>query len=591
VTRARLGALLLVLLTAAVVGGASPVRAQTPDDREAYVIESSGASLEDLLGVPALGGIAAFGGAALLVPSGVTLHEAVVALHDDGSARGGPPGDPIDGLTVNDVGSLSLRTSVDRDRIDAMADDVRTWLEGSTAGRVLVVIASGSPSPSNASKGDGLGAVIVASGRPGAIAAAMDATGARPGALTSDSTRRDGVVATSDISATVSSFLGVEAPGGDLGGHVIATTASEPPFALHERYLQQRRLYVPIGTAAAMYLVAGGLAACLALWQRRRVPIPALRALGWVSLSVAALGGAMLAAGHLPQLTYATVVPFIAIVAVFGTLWTSPLEGRDPSLVPMALGTIVLVAFVLEAATGWVGMMTPLLGGSQLDGGRFFGMPNVAIGLVLGGCLWAAHRGPTSRGVALLCAAALVAGLPLLGTNLGAGVTLFATAGLWWAIRERRRLGALPGLALVAGVTITGAAVILLAHALSPVPTHVTRFEETGGGSSGVLGTIADRLGTGFELLRGSPAAWIPVLGLVVTLVLIARPTPAIRAMFERWPAFRDATLVCALGGVVAYVANDTGAAACGLAFALALGGMIGMSLLDAAGKMARDDD
>jgi hypothetical protein len=591
VTRARLGALLLVLLTAALVAGAAPVRAQTSEDRAAYVVESSGASLEDLLGVPALGGVAAFGGAALLVPSGVTLHEAVLALHDDGLVRGTPPGEPIDGLTVSNVGSLSSPTSVVRARVDAMAADVRAWLEASTAGRVLVVIASGSPSPTNASKGDTVGAVIVASGRPGAIAAAMDATGARPGALTSDSTRRDGVVATPDITATVSSFLGVEAPGGDLGGHVIRTTAAEPPFALHERYLQQRRLYVPIGTAAFVYVVVGGLAACLALWLRRRVPIPALRALGWVSLSVAALGGAMLAAGHLPQLTYSTAVPFIAIVAVFGTLWTSPLEGRDLSLVPMALGTIVLAAFALEAATGWGGMVTPLLGGSQLDGGRFFGMPNVAIGLVLGACLWAAHRAPTSRGVMLLCAAALVAGLPLLGTNLGAGVTLFATAGLWWAVRERRRLGPLRGFALFAGVAIVGTVVILVAHALSPVPTHVTRFERTGGGSSGILGTIADRLGTGFDLLRGSPAAWIPVVGLLVTLVVIARPTPAIRAMFERWPAFRDATLVCAVGGVIAYLANDTGAAACGLAFALALGGMIGMSLLDAAGKMARDDN
>jgi hypothetical protein len=91
-------------------------------------------------------------------------------------------------------------------------------------------------------------------------------------------------------------------------------------------------------------------------------------------------------------------------------------------------------------------------------------------------------------------------------------------------------VGALRGVALVAGVTIVGTAIILVAHALSPVPTHVTTFERTGGGSSGILGTIADRLGTGFDLLRGSPAAWIPVVGLVVTLVGIARPTPAIRA-------------------------------------------------------------
>jgi hypothetical protein len=573
VTRARRGALLALaaLVPLAVVATAQ----EDPGGRSAYVVEASGASLDDLLGVPALRGIAAFGGAGLLVETG----------------SGSTAGAAAPGSTVVAAGSLSSPDgSADRARIEAVAVELRTWLVDSRADRVLVLVAVASPPPDDIARGDTVGAVVAAIGRPSAIADAMERGDASPFALTSDSTRRDGVVASSDVPATVVAFVGTgDASGDDLGGAPIRSTASGPPFELHERYLGQRRLYVPIGTAATLYVTIGGLFAVAALAFGDRVPRGLRRALGWLSLSVPALGAALLAAGHLPELTYAAAVPFVAIVTVFGTLSVSPLERRDVTLVPMALGALVLAAFAVEAATGWEAMLTPLVGGSQLDGGRFYGMPNVAIGLVIGASVYLAHRLPTTHGVAVIVAAALLASMPFAGANLGAGVSLFATAGLWLAVRERARLRPVGGVAVVAGVTVLGTAVILVAHALSPVATHVTRFERTAGGLGGVLDTIGDRLRVGVDLLARNPAALAPVIGLLAVLLVIARPPAPVRRTFDRWPAWRDAVLVCALGGVAAYLANDTGAAAAGFAFGLALGGIVGVSLLAVPGKMGRD--
>src|SRR4030095_8154280 len=104
-------------------------------------------------------------------------------------------------------------------------------------------------------------------------------------------------------------------------------------------------------------------------------------------------------------------------------------------------------------------------------------------------------------GFALLVGAALFAGLPYLGANLGGGVSLFAAAGLWLAIRGRERLGLWKGLGLFVGVTLRGAALILAAHAISPLETHVTRFEEQAGGLGGVVEKIGDRLQVGFDLI------------------------------------------------------------------------------------------
>jgi hypothetical protein len=295
---------------------------------------------------------------------------------------------------------------------------------------------------------------------------------------------------------------------------------------------------------------------------------------------------AFLAAGHLPDLTYATVVPFVALVTVFGTLAFAPLEHRDVLLIPAGIGIAVLVYFAIEALLNWTAALTPFVGGSELDGGRFYGLPNVFIGLLIGACLWVAQRLKTGAGFALLVVVAVVAGFPYLGANLGGGASLFAAAGLWLAIRERERLGVWKGLGVFVGVTLLGAALILAAHAVSPFQTHVTRFEEQAGGLGGVFEKVWDRLNVGFDLIARNPFRADPGTGPAdrdrggAQAAGRASPEPGAQ------PAWRDAILVTLLAGVVAYVVNDSGPAAAGFAFGLGLGGLLGVSLLSEAGKM-----
>jgi hypothetical protein len=330
----------------------------------------------------------------------------------------------------------------------------------------------------------------------------------------------------------------------------------------------------------------GGLLAIAGLALGGRVPVRVRRAAAWGCLSIPALATALLAAGHLPELTYAAAVPFVAIVTVLGTMALSPLERRDPAWVPAGIGVGVLAFFVLEGILGWSAALTPLLGGSQLDGGRFSGLPNVFVGLLVGASLYVAQRLGTSEGVALIAGIGLFAGLPYLGSNLGGAVSLFAAAGMWLAVRERERLGLWKAVGAVAAMTVIGTGAILLAHALAPTPTHVTRFEEATGGLAGVWDTFVDRLRVGFDLIARNPAAVIPILGLPIALMVVRRPPVAIGSSLERRPAWRDAVLVTLLAGIVAYLANDSGPAAAGLAFGLGLGGLLGVSLLASAGKM-----
>ena len=563
-TRARLGALLLPLIVAGGFASTS-ARAQVSEETgEVFVFLVPGVSFEEMLGIPEVAALATNGGAALM-----TLQNGLPTEGETGIA----PGEQnvhFRWLDPTREGGLEGVASMIVEMVTSVDD-----------GSVLVFVASTRPSPEMIVAKDELHPLVLARG----TSSDLFAERGEEGSLTSDSTRRAGVVTDLDVIPTIADFLDVDPPA-DSTGSPIEIIEGPPPFELHERYLAQRAMYVPIGTAGGIYLTIVGLGAIVILALGSRIPQVLRRIFGWGCLSVAALATALLAAGHLPELTYATVIPFVALVTVFGTLAFAPLERRDVLLVPAGIGIAVLAYFALEAILEWTAALTPFVGGSELDGGRFYGLPNVFIGLLIGSCLWVAHRLRTGAGVALLVAVALFAGLPYVGANLGGGVSLFAAAGLWLAVRERERLGLWKGLGVFVGVTLVGGALILLAHAISPLETHVTRFEEEVSGVSGVFERFGDRLQVGFDLIAHNPFALIPVIGLPVAIAAVLRPPAALRPSLQRSPAWRDAILVTLLAGVVAYLVNDSGPAAAGLAFGLGLGGLLGVSLLSEAGKM-----
>jgi hypothetical protein len=570
VTRARLGAHLLIPLVVPVLAGATAFAQEDQGTRGILTIDVPGVSFEELMSIPEVVALARSGGVGLMANAENMVLPAPVDL----------PGD----LGTAQEGEIDLRLDPDELGLDGVGSEIRESIEADLSDELLVLVVSSRPSAEMVAAKDELRGIAMAVGSPEELLDSVDPEGS----LTSDSTRRDGVVVGEDVQATISDHGGGVPLVTDPPplGSPIEIIDGPPPFELHERYLAQRQLYVPVGAAGAIYLAIVGLGAIAILALGDRVPNGVRRIFGWGGLSVAALATGLFAAGHLPDLTYATVVPFVAIVTVFGTLAFAPLERRDVLLVPVGIGIAVLVFFAFEAVLGWSAGLTPFVGGAQLDGGRFYGLPNVILGVLIGSSLWVAHRLSTAAGVALLVAVALFAGLPYLGSDFGGGFTLFAAAGLWLAVRERRRLGVWKGLGVVVGVTLLGTALILLAHAISPLETHVTEFERDVSGPGGVVERFWDRLQVGFDLIARNPFALVPLLGLPIAIAAVLWPPAPLRPSLERSPAWRDAILVTLLAGVVAYLANDTGPAAAGFAFGMGLGGLLGVSLLLGAEKM-----
>jgi hypothetical protein len=282
------------------------------------------------------------------------------------------------------------------------------------------------------------------------------------------------------------------------------------------------------------------------------------------------------------------VIPSLLVFVGAGVLLTKRLEAQRGMFVALAATSgVILVILAVEAALGWPAAVTPLAGGGQLDGGRFFGMPNIEIGIVLGSALFVAHRIRVGTGFLLLAVCALVAGSPRTGANFGAAITLFAAAGLWLGIRNRRPWWTV-ALMTVAITAIGLAAVAAMHRFLTDRPTHVTAFLEETDGIAGAIARQFERLGVGLDLIADNPFALIPVVGTLVLLVVVLRPPSAIAPSFEGHDAWRDAVLVILLSSIVAYLAEDTGAAAVGFAFGFTLSGLVDVSLASARRMMAR---
>jgi hypothetical protein len=554
--------LFLAVGVVALLGIAAPAIGQDAE-REAIVVVMDGASLPDLLADPVLRSFAAKGGAALMNGRS-DVRDAFTDTFFPQRAVGRFP------FPYTDIGTASAA-----DAVSLVTEDL-----GGVAAPTLVIVVSTSPSAASAADGDEQGTVIAAWGDPNEL---LNADGP-PRALTSDSTRRPGVVADVDPAATVAEWLDLPSE----AGAPMERTGEPAPLDLYERYLQQRRLAVPAAAASWGLMLVFGLVGVLALAFRRHVSSRVLAVAGALAGSLPWLALGLLLVGHLPSLIAATAAPFLVAIMVAGVVFTRWVQARRGIFVALAAcGGVILGILAIEAALGWPAAVTPLAGGGQLDGGRFFGMPNVEIGIVLGSAMFAVHRLRVGTGVLLLIACAVVAGSPWTGSNFGAAITMFAAAGMWLAIRRRRRWWIV--VLITGAITAVGMAGIAVMHRyLTERPTHITAFLEHTSSVSGVLDRLSGRLEIGFDQLVDTPLAAIPVVGTFLLLVLVLRPPPAIARSFEGHDAWRDAVLVILLGSIVAYLANDTGAAALGFGFGFALSGLLDVSLATARRMMAR---
>ncbi|HEX9375618.1 MAG TPA: hypothetical protein VGB19_05185 [Actinomycetota bacterium] len=638
-SRAAAGAALLCAAALAVGPGSASAAAPAAAGPVAVIVVVSGPDFEDVMSVPGLQRLAAAGGAALLSPRTVSGDEgpgheltlgtgtrsavpfADVEVEGTGERRRvvgfdrivGENGDRSTpgllgsvlaehGLSACGLGPGTALPAADRQGVSPAGSGcevrfVGFELPGSSeadrraalgrlasvlpalvpaAPRVLLVLVAPAPSPAMDRVRDEVTPIVMVEGPPEDL---LTASGPMH-TLTSDTTRRDGLVSNEDVAPTILRFFGIPVPAEMNGSPIRVVSDAGPPVSMHLEHLQNRRIATPVALAALAWVVLGGVACILLIARRRRVPPRVGRIAAVVPLSVAPIAIAYLAAGRLGSQASRNVVPFLVVMVAGAALLGLEFRRYGPLVPAAVVGGASLAYLVVDALQGWPDTPFTLLGGTALDGARFYGMPNNLIGIALGGALFVAATLQPWTGFCLLVATGLFVGFPDLGSNLGGALTVFVAAGLWWGLRTAGRLR-WRDVAVTTATVAGGMGAVFAAHAwLTSTATHGTRFVEGRGGRS-PFDTLAERIGTGAGLIARSPLTWLILVGLPVVLVVALRPPPVLRGAFERWPPWRASVLALLLAGIVAFVVNDTGVAAAGFCFGLGLAGLVYLPLVE----------
>ncbi len=383
------------------------------------------------------------------------------------------------------------------------------------------------------------------------------------GNLTSDSTRTDGYVLSTDVAPTILRHFGIPVPS-EMSGQPIRSEGSVDPAAIGSLVdrmdvISSRRGPV-IGLSAVIWLVALLLAAVLSRGRRARAAVKVV-ALAIVYLPLVLLLGAALEPGEsAEQLLVLLLSPLLAAL----TLWALP--GYRALAIASAL---TVSAYAVDAIAGSSLTSLSLLGPNPGLGVRFYGIGNELEALLAvlvvagtGAALTGFARSASERarvvafvGVGLLAAFVFAAGR--FGADVGAAI-VFPVGAVVAAVTVAGRGRRTAALAVIAA-PFAVLALLALIDLLSGANAHLTRSVLDAGGLSDLADVAQRRLQlSAHSFVRPVLLAFLPVVFVLGALAYLRRER--LSAWLEGRPAMRAGLLGALAATAIGTLANDSGA-------------------------------
>jgi hypothetical protein len=383
------------------------------------------------------------------------------------------------------------------------------------------------------------------------------------GNLTSDSTRMDGYVLSTDVAPTILGYYGLEVPS-EMSGQPIHAEGAIDAAAIESLGARMAVISSRRGTVVGLNVLAwlAVLVLVVAL-SRGRLAQPAVRVTGLtiVYLSLILLLGAALEPGESAErLLVLLLSPFLAGLTL--------LLLRGYRALAVAAAATVL-AYAVDVVAGSPLTSLSLLGPNPGLGVRFYGIGNeleavLAVLVVAGtGAALTAFAVKASRraGVVTFLAVGLLAAVVFAAGRFGAdvGAAIVFPVGAAVAAVSRAGRGRRPLLLAVVAAPVAVLALMALVDLVSGANAHLTRSVLDAGG----LGDLADVAQRRLQLSArsfGRPVllAFLPVVVAIAAFAYLRRDR--LRVWLAPVPAMRAGLLGALAATVVGTLANDSGA-------------------------------
>jgi hypothetical protein len=381
------------------------------------------------------------------------------------------------------------------------------------------------------------------------------------GNLTSDTTRTNGYVASTDVAPTIIEFFGAEVPD-QMTGQAIRGEGSIDPAAIDAHGARMAVVSSRRGPVIGWSLLVWVLALGLVVLVARPLAPAAVRLTGLsvIYLPVMLLVGAALKPAQYPEMLLVMLgAPLLAAITLAAL--------RDYRALAVA-AAVTVGAYALDAILGSPLSTLSLLGPNPMLGVRFYGIGNelealLAV-LVVGGigaglAGFAPRLSPGRCAVAFLVLGLVCAGIfasGRFGADVGAAIDFpmgVAVAALVVTGGRRRWI------LLVILIPLAVLALLALADLLTGANSHFTRSVLDAGGLHSLGDTAQRRLEqTGRSFVRPVLLVALPIVAIFVLIAVLRRATLA--SWVREVPAMRAALIGAVVATVVATVANDSGA-------------------------------
>jgi hypothetical protein len=381
------------------------------------------------------------------------------------------------------------------------------------------------------------------------------------GDLTSDTTRTNGYVTSTDIAPTVLEHFGAEVPDAMIG-QGIRTEGSVDPGAIESLGARMAVISSWRGPVIGWSLLAWVLVlALVVLVARPLAPVAVkLTGLSVVYLPVVLLVGAALEPAQWPETLLVMLGAPVLAAITFAAL-------RDYRALAVAAG-VTVGAYALDAILGSPLSALSLLGPNPGLGVRFYGIGNelesllsvLVVGGIGAGLAGFAPRLSPGRCavvflvIGLVCAGIFASGE--FGADVGAAIDFpmgVAVAAL--VVTGGRRRWVL----LVILIPLVVLALLALADLLTGANSHFTRSVLDAGGLHSLGDTAQRRLEqTARSFVRPILLVALPVVAIFVLVAVLRRATLA--SWVKEVPAMRAALIGAVVATIVATLANDSGA-------------------------------
>lgn len=381
------------------------------------------------------------------------------------------------------------------------------------------------------------------------------------GDLTSDTTRTNGYVASTDLAPTILEFFGAAVPD-QMTGQGIRTEGSVDPHAIEARGARMAVVSSRRGPVIGWSLLAWVLASLLVVLVARGLARVTVRLLGLsvVYLPVLLLVGSALEPAEYPEMLLVMLgAPLLAAITLAAL--------RDYRALAVAAG-VTVGAYALDAILGSPLSALSLLGPNPLLGVRFYGIGNeleallsvLVVGGIGAGLAGFAPRLSPGRCavvflvVGLVCAAIFASGE--FGADVGAAIDFpigVAVAALVVTGGRRRWIF------LVILIPLALLVLLALADLLTGANSHFTRSVLDAGGLHSLGDTAQRRLEqTARSFVRPVLLVALPILAVGVLVAVLRRATLA--GWVREVRAMRAALIGAVVATIVATLANDSGA-------------------------------